>query len=324
MRAMVQGGYGGPEVLRLAERAEPAAGEGEVAVAVVATGIEAGTVHLLEGRPAPVRLAMPLKGERVLGMEVAGRVHAVGAGVTDLAVGDAVFGSARVGDGGLAEYAVVRRDRLARKPDSLTFAEAAALVVSGSTALSALRSARVAPGHRVLVLGAAGGVGHLAVQLAKAAGAAVVGACSAAKTDLVAAVGADEVVDYTAEDPLARGPFDAIIDTGGHRPLRALRRALAPRGALVIVGAEPEGAPMGGLGRAIRAAMLDPFTRQRLVMLTSSETSAGLETLAAHADAGEVRPAIDAELPLERAAEAVARIGRGKGRGKVVVRVRPE
>ncbi|WP_261164244.1 NAD(P)-dependent alcohol dehydrogenase [Microbacterium sp. Marseille-Q6965] len=324
MKAIVQDRYGGPEVLRLAERGEPTPGAGEVVVEVVATGVDAGTVHLLEGRPAPVRLAMPLKGERVLGMEVAGRVRAVGDDVTDLSAGDAVFGSARLGHGGLAEYAVVRRDRLARRPPGVTFGEAAALVVSGSAALKATQAARIAEGDRVLVLGAAGGVGHLAVQVAKAAGAMVVGACSRTKTDLVASVGADEVIDYTAEDPLRRGPFDAIIDTGGHRPLRALRRALTPRGALVLVGAEPEGAPMAGLGRAIVAAMLDPFARQRLVMLASTESVAALDTLAAHAAAGKLRPVIDAEYPLEAAAEAIARIGHGKGRGKVVVRVRPE
>ncbi|OCG75312.1 hypothetical protein A7J15_02640 [Microbacterium sediminis] len=324
MKAMVQDRYGGPEVLRLAERDVPTPGENEVVVRVVATGVDAGLWHLLAGEPFVIRYALPLKGERVLGLEVAGHVHAVGSAVTDVAVGDAVFGSASMPDGGLAEFARVRRDRLARKPGALTFAQAAALVVSGCAALHAVRAARATGGRRVLVLGAAGGVGHLAVQLARAAGATVTGASSGPKLDVVRAAGADEAIDYTAADPLARGPFDAIIDTGGHRRLRDLRRALAPRGALVLVGAEPEGDRLGGLGRSLAAVLQGSFTRQRLVMLTSSEPTDALDALAVHAEAGPLRPVIDAELPLDRAAEAVARIGRGKGRGKTVVRVQPE
>lgn len=322
MKAMVQSGYGGSERLRLAEIADPLPRDDEVVVAVRAAGVDAGVVHMLSGTPFPVRMAMPLRGERVLGLDVAGVVSAVGGAVTGVGVGDEVFGSAVAGAGSFAELARVRADRLAPKPPDLTFVEAAALPVSGSTALRAVEeSAAVTSGERVLVLGAAGGVGHLAVQLAKAAGAVIVGAASGPKIDLVTRVGADEPVDYREEDPLVRGPFDAIIDTGGHRPLRALRRALTSRGRLILVGAEPEGAPLGGMGRSIGAALLNPFVSQRLAMLASSETTDTLARLSAHVAAGDLRPVIAAEFPLERAPDAVASIGRGSGRGKTVVTV---
>lgn len=325
MRVIEQFGYGGAEMLRPAEREIPEPGAGEVVVRVAAAGLDAGLVHLLAGHPRPVRWAMPLRGTRVLGTDVAGIVHAVGSGVsgpgmTGVAVGDAVFGVAA--DGALAEFARVSVTKLAPKPEALSFVEAAAVPTSATTALRAVRdSARVAPGGRVLVLGAGGGAGHFAVQLARAAGAHVTGASSTAKTGLVAGLGADVVIDYTAEDPLAAGPFDAIIDTGGHRTLRSLRKALTRTGVLVIVGSEPEGDPWGGLGRSMRAAALSPFGRQRLVMLASSEDRQALLDLSAFIAAGELRPAIAAVHPLEETAEAVGRLGRGRGTGKTVIAV---
>ncbi|MFC7375807.1 MULTISPECIES: NAD(P)-dependent alcohol dehydrogenase [unclassified Brachybacterium] len=320
MRALVQERFGGPETLPLRERPMPQPGPGEVVVEVAAAGLDAGVVHLLEGRPAMVRLSRPGREGRVLGSDLAGRVHALGQDVEGFAVGDEVFGLACSGDGSLAEFARARADRLHRRPDTLGAEEAAALPVSGCAALHAVRdAARVRPGQRVLVLGAAGGVGHLAAQIARADGAAVTGACSTGKVELVRELDIAEVIDHTREDPLERGPFDAIIDTGGHRPLRRLRSALTPTGALVIVGSEPERAVAGGLGRSALAALLNPVSRQRLVMLVSHESREDLAALLDLVESGRLRPTVSARYPLERGAEALASLGRGRGTGKVVV-----
>lgn len=320
MKAMLQEGYGSSEMLRLVDRVIPEPGPGEVTVEVAAAGLDAGLVHLLEGRPFPVRLAMPLRGGRVLGLDCAGRVHAVGEGVNDYAVGDEVFGVTVTGDGALAEYARASAAKLAPKPRGLSFIEAAAIPVSATTALRAVRDAAgVQSGQRVLVLGAAGGVGHFAVQIAKNLGAEVIGACSTGKLQLVRSIGADQVIDYTTGDPLEEGPFDAIIDTGGHRPLRQLRRALQPTGSLVLVGAEPEAAPLGGMGRSLAAALLNPFTRQTLVMLASSEDRQALLDLTELVDRGALRPVIHRTASLEEAPEAITGLGRGSGTAKTVV-----
>ncbi|WP_158685525.1 NAD(P)-dependent alcohol dehydrogenase [Microbacterium halophytorum] len=320
MRAAVQSRYGGPEAVTITDREVPQPGRGEVLLRVEAAAVDAGTVHLLEGRPSFIRLMMPLRGGRVIGGDVAGVVEAVGDGVHDLAVGDAVFGVAH-GSGSLAERTVAAADRVVRRPDALTAAEAAALPISGSAAWRAVRAAGVSAGARVLVCGAGGGVGHLAVQIAKAEGAHVTAVCSAAKAHIAGEAGADAIVDYAAEDALARGPFDAILDAGGHRPVSAMRRALVPGGALVIIGSEPESAAMGGFGRSIGAGLINPFVGHRLIMLTSKEDRESLEALAALAESGAVRPVITRELPLEEAAEALRGLGRGRGAGKTVVRM---
>ncbi|GAB3049916.1 NAD(P)-dependent alcohol dehydrogenase [Sediminivirga luteola] len=323
MKAIVHDRYGGPEVLRLTDRTMPVPGPEEVVVRVVAAGVDAGVVHLLEGRPFPVRMALPLRGPRVLGTDVAGVVHAVGERVTEFRPGDEVFGVCPAGgDGSFAEYARTTASKLALKPRRLSFHHAAAIPVSATTALQAVRdAAAVRAGQRVLVLGTAGGVGHFAVQIADAAGARVTGACSTAKMAVVRDLGAETVIDYTAEDPLHRGPFDVIIDTGGHRSLRSLRRALAPRGTLVLVGSEPEGAPLGGMGRSMLAGALNPFSRQRLVMLASAVDRDALTDLSALAEAGKLAPTVTATLPLDRTAEAIRRLGRGHGTGKTVIAV---
>ncbi|WP_111467133.1 NAD(P)-dependent alcohol dehydrogenase [Microbacterium suaedae] len=322
MRAVVQARYGGPEVLRMGDREAPIAGQGEVVVRVAAAGVDAGTVHLVEGRPALIRAIMPLRGGRVPGGDLAGTVHEVGAEVAGLQRGDEVYGVAEAPDGSLAEFARVRVSRIAAKPMGLSFAEAAAVPTSATAALRAVRDAgRTSAGDRVLVLGAGGGVGHFAVQIAKSLGGSVVAACSAGKAAIARASGADHVVDYRREDPLARGPFDVIIDTGGHRPVRAMRRALSHAGALVVVGSEPEGAPLGGITRSLGAAMADPFTRQRLVMLSSSEDAEALRDLAALVEAGELWPIIDREFALDESAEALRHLGHGAGAAKTVVRV---
>jgi NADPH:quinone reductase-like Zn-dependent oxidoreductase len=243
----------------------------------------------------------------------------VGPGVTRFAPGDEVMSTA---EGTFAEYVCARQDRLVAKPANLTFEQAAALPVSGLTALHAVhREGRVEAGQRILVIGAAGGVGSHAVQLAKAAGAHVTGLCRTTKVDLVRSLGADEVLDYTADPFPADGRYDVVIDTGGARRVRVLRRALTPRGTLVIVGAEGGGRWLGGMGRGLGAVARSPFTRQRLRMLLSLEKQADLETLAALAGDGKVTPAVERTFPLARAADAIRHLEQGLARGKVVVTI---
>ena len=251
MQAIVQDHYGSTEQLRLAEVPDPVAGPGEVLVRVGAAGVDRGTWHVMTGRPLAARLALGLRTpkDRTLGRDVAGTVEALGEGVTGYAVGDAVYGTAR---GSFAELAVVPLTRLARRPANLSVEEAAAVPVSALTALQALRAGGVEAGDRVLVIGASGGVGSYAVQLAVDLGAHVTGVCGPAKADLVRSLGAERVVDHTTTPLESLGErFDVVLDIAGHRPVRVLRRLLTERGRLVVVGSEHR----GSLAR--RAAALD-------------------------------------------------------------------
>ena len=327
MTAIVQDRYdAAPEdVLRLAVAQVPAMAADQVLVRVHAASVDRGTWHIMAGLPYPIRAAgFGLTRPRYLnpGRSLAGTVEAVGDQVRDVAVGEEVFG---VGEATFAPYAVARPDRLSSKPAALSFEQAAAVPVSGLTALQAVRHhARVVAGESVLVLGASGGVGTFALQLAKAAGAAVTGVCSTAKVDLVAALGADHVVDHTREDVTARGQrFDVILDTGGNTPLAHLRRALTAGGRLVIIGGETGGRLLGGSGRQLRAQLLNPFVRQQLGTFIASENAADLAALAALADAGALTPAIDRTYPLADAAAAVRRLLAGQARGKVVIAIDP-
>ncbi|HJZ02643.1 MAG TPA: NAD(P)-dependent alcohol dehydrogenase, partial [Streptosporangiaceae bacterium] len=255
---------------------------------------------------------------RVRGREVAGRVEATGSAVTALRVGDEVFG---IADGSFAQYASARPGKLAPKPANLTFAQAAAVPVSALTALQAVRDrGRVQAGQKVLVIGASGGVGTFAVQIAKAAGAEVTGVSSTAKLDLVRSLGADHVIDYTRDDITAGDHrYDVILDTGGHRPLSQLRRALTPRGTLVIVGSEHGGRWLGGSDRQLRALMLSPFTSQRLTTLICSENTQDLQALTELIESGQVRPVIDRTYPLSQIPQAIQYLRDGHPQGKVVV-----
>lgn len=309
MRAMVQTRYGGPEVLRPAEIPVPAPGAGRVLVRVEAAGLDRGAWHLMAGMPQVVRLGTGLRGPRtpVRGREFAGTVEALGAGVTEFAVGDTVFG---IGEGCFAELAVARADRIVPRPPELDAVGAAALPLSGLTALQAVRDhGRVGAGERVLVLGASGGVGSLAVQVAAAFGAEVTGSASPAKHDLVRELGATPV----AHDALT-GPFDVIIDCGGHRPLRLLRPLLTPRGRLVIVGSETGGRWLGGTDRLLRVALRSLFTTQRLGGFVSGENAADLRELTRYA-----RPVVDSVLPLAELPTAFRRLLAGDVRGKLVL-----
>jgi NADPH:quinone reductase-like Zn-dependent oxidoreductase len=318
MKAIVQDRYGSPDVLGFRDIDRPSPGGGEVLVRVHAAGVDAGVWHLTTGQPYLLRLlGFGLRGPKqpVRGLDFAGTVEEVGDGVTRVRPGDEVFG---VCEGAFAEHAVAKAALVAAKPARLSFEQAAAVLVSGGTALQALRDVgRVRPGQRVLVIGAAGGVGSFAVQLAKAFGADVTGVCSTAKTDLVRTLGAEHVVDYTRED-FAAERYDLIVDTAGLRSLTDLRRALTPRGTLVIVGGEG-GRWLGGIQRVLRAALLNPFVRQRLCGLVSRVRAADLEDLRELIEAGKLTPALDRMYPLADAAAAIGHLRAGRAAGKVVL-----
>jgi NADPH:quinone reductase-like Zn-dependent oxidoreductase len=323
MRAIVQDVYGDTaDVLRLEEVARPVAGAGQVLVRVAAAGVDRGVWHLMAGKPYVARLILGLRAPRkpVPGMALAGTVEAVGAGVTTLQVGDEVYGA---GDGTFAEYAVAKAGRLAPRPGNLSPTQAAALPVSATTALQAVRDhGRVRAGQKVLVIGASGGVGSFAVQIATAFGAEVTGVSSGAKADLVRSLGAASVVDYAVGNGLEVGDlrFDVVLDIGGNRPLRQLRRVLAPNGTLVIVGGEGGGRVLG-IGRQLLAAALSPFVRQKLGFFVAMDTTADLVALAGLVEAGQVTPAVDRTFPLAEAPAAVDYLTAGRARGKVVVEV---
>ena len=325
MRAVVQDRYGSANVLRLALVARPgpaAIGDGEVLLQVHAAGLDRGAWHLMTGRPYLLRLGFGIRRPRnpVRGREVAGTVIAAGSAVTRFAPGDEVFG---ICPGSFAEFAVAREDKLARQPANVTFEQAAVVPVSGLTALQSLRDAgRIARGQQVLIIGASGGVGSYAVQLARAFGAEVTGVCSTAKLDLVRSLGAGQVIDYTRDD-FADGArqYDLILDLGGNPALSRLRRALTPTGTAVIAGGENGDRLTGGMGRQLRAMALAPFVRQRLTSFLCKERASDLERLADFIEAGQVTPAIDRTYPLSQAPEAMRYLAAGQARGKVTITI---
>ncbi len=322
MRAIVQDTYGDADVWRVAEIALPEIAEREVLVKVHAAGLDRGTWHVMTGLPYLGRLVLGFgkPKEPVPGLDLAGTVVAVGSSVTRFEVGDPVFG---IGRGSFAEYAAAREDKLARKPANLTFEQAAVVPVSGLTAIHGLRDAgRVESGQRVLVIGASGGVGTYAVQLAKVSGADVTGVCSTSKTDLVRSLGADHTIDYTRVDFLDGSQrYDLILDIGGNSPLSRLRRALAPRGTLVIVGGEGGGKLAGGIDRQLRALALSLLVRQRLTMVVPKEHYADLERLTELIEAGALTPSIDRTYPLELAVDAMRHLDAGRARGKIAITI---
>jgi NADPH:quinone reductase-like Zn-dependent oxidoreductase len=321
MRAVVQHAYGTADVLRPATMPRPQVADEEVLVRVHAAGLDRGTWHVMTGKPYLMRIlgfGLRRPKDPVAGRGLAGTVAAVGAGVSGFSLGDEVYGIAR---GSFAEYAVARADMLAPKPANLSFEQAAVVPISAPTALQALRDVgRVEPGQKVLVLGASGGVGSYAVQLAKAFGAEVTGVCSAQKADLVRSLGADHVLDY-AHDDFADGAtrFDLILDIGGNPSLTRLRRALTPTGTVVIVGGEAGGPITGGFGRTLRAPVLSLFVRQRLAMLASKERGSDLEDLTPLLEAGTLTASVDTTYPLDEVPAAMRHLESGKVRGKVAI-----
>jgi NADPH:quinone reductase-like Zn-dependent oxidoreductase len=322
MKAIVQDRYGSAGVLELRDIEDPVVGKDEVLVRVHAAGAGPDVWHFMTGRPFIARPMIGFRGprEQVRGWDVAGTVEAVGPNVTSLEVGDEVMGIAL---GSFAEVAVAKADKLARKPERLSFEEAAAVPVSGVTALQALREAQVQPGQSVLVIGALGGAGSNVVQIAKSLGARVTAVVSTGKVDQVRSIGADEVIDYTSED-FTDGSrrWDVIIDTAGRRPLRKLRRALTPKGRLVIVGGDGGGRWTGGFFRGmVRGPLLSLFVGQKLGGLTSKVNQADLKAVADLVESGALTPVVDRTFDLVEASDALRYLEQGHPRGKVVVTV---
>ncbi|TDB97267.1 NAD(P)-dependent alcohol dehydrogenase [Micromonospora fluostatini] len=325
MKAIVQDTYGPADVLHLRDVDRPTIGDEEVLVRVRAAGVDPGVWIFMAGRPYLVRLASGLRRPRVAvrGRDLAGVVAEVGARVTRFQPGDEVYGTSP--GGSYAEFAGTTPDRLARKPANLSFEQAAAVPVSGMTALRAVRdSGAVRPGHRVLVIGASGGVGSHAVQIAKAYGATVTGVCTPAKTGFVRSLGADDVLDYTrAEIDRDGAVYDVVIDTGGDRPLSLLRRALTPRGTLALVGGGyTRGGLLGGYGRQMfRAPLLSLVVGQRLRTVSAVERAEDLDELRDLIESGALTPAVDRSYPLAEAPDALRYFTRGHPAGKVVLTV---
>ena len=323
MKAVVQDAYGSADVLELRDVAKPLVADDDVLVRVHAAGVNPGVWHLMTGVPYLMRIlgAGLLKPKNsVVGEDVAGRVEAVGKDVTRFQPGDEVFGTCK---GSFAEYGCARADKFVSKPANLTFEQAAAVPDSAVTALHSLRdTGKVKPGQKVLIIGAGGGIGTFAVQIAKVFGAEVTGVCSTTKTDLVRSIGADYVVDYTQEDfAKGRQHYDLILDTAGNRSLSHLRRALTARGTLVIVGGEG-GGRWFGVGRQLRALMLSPFVRQKLCTLFSLErTREDLQLLKELVEGGKVMPVIDRAYPLSEVADATRYWEEGHAGGKIVITV---
>ncbi|WP_392545303.1 NAD(P)-dependent alcohol dehydrogenase [Oryzobacter telluris] len=319
MKAVIQDRYGSSEVLRVDDVAVPEPGDHDVLIKVHAAGLDRGTEHLMTGKPYAMRMVTGLRRPKnpISGRDVAGSVVRVGSAVTRFAAGDEVYG---VAPGSFAEYAVGPENKLAHKPENLTFSQAAVVPISAGTALQALRDVgKLRAGQEVLIIGASGGVGSYAVQLAKILGARVTGVASAAKADFVRSLGADHVLDYNHDD-FADGTrhYDLILDIGGGSSLRRLRRALTPRGTVVFVGSENTG-NITGMGRQLRGAMMSLVVRQRLALLIAKERASDLQVLTEHLQTGRLTPAIAESYPLAQAKDAMRLLEAGKVRGKVVI-----
>src|SRR5918911_728584 len=323
MKAMVRDAYGPPDVLELRDIDIPEIADDEVLVRVHAAGVGRDVWHVMTGLPYPIRIAgygFRAPKNPVIGSDVAGVVEAVGKNVTRFQPGDEVFG---IGKGSYAEYVCAREDKLANKPVNLSFEQAAVVAIMGSTALQALRDhGKVLPDQEVLIIGASGGVGTYAVQIAKAFGAHVSGVCSTQKVEMVRSIGADHVIDYTREN-FADGDerYDVILDIGGNSSLSRLRRALTSEGTLVIVGGEGGGRWLGGLERQLWATMLSPFVDQKLGTFVNKENHEDLLVLKELIESGKITPVIDRTYPLAEVPEAIRYLEEGHARGKVVITV---
>ncbi|MBK8259245.1 MAG: NAD(P)-dependent alcohol dehydrogenase [Polyangiaceae bacterium] len=323
MQAVLQSGYGSADVLRLGTTQRPSPSQGEVIVRVHSAAIDRGTWHLMTGRPYLMRMmgfGFSAPKNPIPGLDLSGTVVEVGAGVTRFKKGDQVFG---IGAGSFAEFAKAREDKLAHAPKAVPLNTAAALGVSALTAIQALRDhAKVEQGDHVLIIGASGGVGTFAVQIAKALGAEVTAVCSSSKVEMVRSLGAARVFDYTREKFYESGEkYDAILDIAGNTPIAQLRRVMTPEGRLVFIGNEHGGDYTAGFGRQIWAMMLSPFTKQRFAMMMAREHFEDLEAIAQMVEKGQIRPAVDRVCSLGEVPAALTDMEAGHIRGKVIVRV---
>ena len=323
MRAVTQRRYGTADVLEVEKIDRPTIGADEVLVEVVAAAVDRGTEHLMTGRPWLIRVAgfgVLRPKQPVIGLDVAGIVRAIGDDVTRFEVGDEVFG---IANGSVAEFAAAKGSKLAHKPANITFEQAAASTVSGISALQALDDVgHLEAGQRVLVIGASGGVGSFAVQIARALGGIADGVAGTANLDLVASLGAEHVYDHRTTDLVdITERYDLVLDIGGRNPIRTLRRLLTPTGTLVIVGGENGNRVTGGIGRQLRAVLLSPFIHQRLTTFMSKERHGFVEQLAAYLESGDVVPAIQSRYTLDHATDAMRHLASGTANGKTVIRI---
>jgi len=321
MKAIVQDTYGSADVLMLREIERPHVRDDEVRIRVVAAGVDRGAVHLMTGVPYVMRVfgvGLRAPKTRVPGTNVAGHVDAVGKDVTRFQQGDEVYGTCK---GSFAEYACAREEQLAPKPTKLTFEQVAAVPHAGFAALQALRDhGKVQPGQNVLIVGASGAVGSMAVQLAKAFGAQVTAVCSTSKVDMVRALGADHVIDYTRDDFAGGDRYDLILDIAGNSSLSRLRSALTTKGTLVIVGGEGGGRWIG-MGRQLRAVVLSPFVGQKLCTFVAKANARDLLVLNEHIESGKITPIIGRTYSLSDAPDAVRDLETGRTQGRIVVTV---
>jgi NADPH:quinone reductase-like Zn-dependent oxidoreductase len=321
MQAILHSRYGPPDDLELTDIDTPVVTDDAVLVRVHAAAVGKGDWLTVQGLPyvARLRYGLPKPKHPVPGFDVAGRIEAVGPNVTQLQPGDAVFGWC---DGAFAEYASVPEGQLALKPANLSFEQAAAVPISGFAALQALRdTGRVQPGQQVVIIGASGGVGSFAVQIAKAFGAEVTGVCSTKSVDMVRSIGADHVIDYTQQDFTRTGQrYDLILEMAGNRSLSDLRRALTPKGTLVLVGGSG-GRWFMGTGRTLRAVLVSPLVGQRLRSFFSKPKGADLVVLKELLEAGKLTPVIDRTFPLRETPEAIRYVGEQSTQGKTVITV---
>jgi NADPH:quinone reductase-like Zn-dependent oxidoreductase len=321
MQAILHSRYGPPDALELKDIDQPVVTDDQVLVRVHAAAVGKGDWLTVQGLPyvARLRYGLPNPKHPVPGFDVAGRIEAVGPNVTQLQPGDAVFGWC---EGSFAEYASVPEGQLALKPANLSFEQAAAVPISGFAALQALRdTGRVQPGQQVVIIGASGGVGSFAVQIAKAFGAEVTGVCSTKSVDMVRSIGADHVIDYTQQDFTRTGQrYDLILEMAGNRSLSDLRRALTPKGTLVLVGGSG-GRWFMGTGRTLRAVLVSPLVGQRLRSFFSKPKGADLVVLKELLEAGKLTPVIDRTFPLRETPEAIRYVGEQSTQGKTVITV---
>jgi len=317
MNAVIQTGYGSAEVMELKKLETPTPGDGEVLVRVKAASLAAGEYFGMRGKPFPIRLYMGFpkpKKDFVVGIDCAGIVEAVGPNVSHFQPGDEVYGECR---GSCAEYALAKEGALAPKPANLSFEQAAAVPTSACTALQALRDhGKVEPGQKVLINGASGGVGPFAVQIAKALRAEVTGVCSTPNVEMVRAIGADHVIDYTKED-FTKGSerYDVILDNVGSHSLSATRRVLTPDGIHLPSSGH------AGMGWIIAAALTGIFVRRQAAPFVAANTTESLLALNELVEAGKVTPVVDRTYPLSETAQAFAYLDEGHARGKVVIAI---
>jgi NADPH:quinone reductase-like Zn-dependent oxidoreductase len=323
VRSVVYSKYGSAEVLEIAEIPIPTVTENQVLVKVQAVSINPADWHFMRGTPYLVRLQSGLTKPKIgkFGLDMAGVIESVGANVTEFKVGDEVYGESM---GALSDFAVFGKNSLALKPVSLNFEEAAAVPMAGFTAIQALRDkARVKAGQKVLIVGASGGVGSFAVQIAKAFGADVTGVCSTGNVEMVKSIGADRVIDYTKEDFLVGAEkYDVIVQTAGNYTLKQLRAALASGGTLVLAGDSSGVKAVFGMGFVfgmLKALVISKFTKHNIPPFLAKRSKEDLDALTDLIEAGKLRPVIDRRYRMAQVAEAVTYLEAGHARGKVVI-----